>query len=98
MLTPSVMMLVAPLLAKTWCLRFTPGNSGDRYKPLLFSFFSSSFVSVVFCFGLGFLLERWRFGDDRDSVRGIWYGCFILLTNGFVSFGGCAVGYGMLSK
>ncbi len=47
--------------------------------------------ATVLCFILGFLLEKWRGGNLRDWSRPIVFGILILIVNGFISFGGCAV-------
>jgi hypothetical protein len=90
MLTPSVIAISAPFISDATS-HALPMQGEKALGVALGIMLLMLAVAAVLCFVLGFLLGKWRGGDLRDWSRPIGFGILILIVNGFISFGGCAV-------
>lgn len=86
MLVPSVLTIGAPFVGM-FARQHIYESHGVDFTPE----FLSLAVALLLSFFLGFLLEKWRGGNLRDWSRPIGFGLLILIVNGFISFGGCAL-------
>ena len=90
MLTPSVLAIAAPLIADASSRALHIQGEGSLGAAIGIMLLILA-IATVLCFILGFLLGKWRGGNLRDWSRPIGFGVLILIVNGFISFGGCAV-------
>jgi len=89
MLTPSLLMLIAPIVGGALARGFDKKGEALTSAALGFMLLIVA-LGTALCFVLGFLLEKWRVGNLRDWSRPLGYGCLILIVNGIISFAGCA--------
>jgi len=90
LLTPSLPMLVAPLIAQAW-VRANHERSETAMSRLFWVFLVAFPISAVLSIILGVQKEKWQHGRIESRARAFANGQGILFTACFIAYGGCAV-------
>ena len=89
MLTPSLLMLIAPIVGGALARGLDKKGEALTSAALGFMLLIVALAAAL-CFVLGFLLEKWRGGNLRGRQHPIGFGFLILIVNGIIAFAGCA--------
>ena len=87
LLTPAVLATAAPWIGAFMRRFHIYEYRGVDFTPEL----RILVVAAVLSLGLGFSLEKWRWGVVKEWERPLGYGLLILIVNGFIAFAGCAL-------